>query len=155
MIEVRLFKASDAEQIARLYHDTIREVTIHDYTPQQVKAWAPDDLYFRNWVEVCSKRFTFVADDEGAIAGFSELEPSGHIDCFFCHKNYQRRGVGSLIYQATETKAIELSLKWLFVEASITAKSFFQSLGFTVVNTQNVTCRGEQFTNYKMEKFLK
>lgn len=154
MIKIRLFQASDADQIARLYHDTIREVNICDYTRQQVKAWAPDELYFRNWVEVCSNRFTFVADDEGAIAGFGELEPDGHIDCFFCHKNYQRRGVGSLIYQAIETKACELLLSQLFLEASITAKPFFESQGFSVIKKQEVACRGETFITYIMEKTL-
>ncbi len=154
-IKIRLFAAQDAEQIARLYHDTIREVNIRDYSSRQVKAWAPDDLYFRNWVEVCSNRFTYVADDEGAIAGFGELIPDGHIDCFYCHKNYQRRGVGSRIYRAIEAKAVELSLNRLFVEVSITAKPFFQHLGFSVIKQQQVAYRGEIFINYVMEKFLK
>jgi putative acetyltransferase len=88
------------------------------------------------------------------IAGFGELETNGHIDCFYCHKNYQRRGVGSQIYQAIEVKALELSMSRLFTEASITAKPFFQRLGFSVVKEQEVTRRGETFINYAMEKFL-
>jgi putative acetyltransferase len=137
-----------------LFNETIREVNICDYSTSQVKAWAPDDIYFRNWVEVCSSRFTYVADDEGVIAGFGELETNGHIDCFYCHKNYQRRGVGSQIYQAIEVKAFELSMNRLFTEASITAKPFFQRLGFSIVKEQEVTRRGETFINYAMEKFL-
>lgn len=154
MLKIRLFESQDAEQIAQLFHETVREVNIQDYSSNQVKVWAPDDIYFRNWVEVCSSRFTFVADDEGIIAGFGELETDGHIDCFYCHKNYQRRGVGSQIYQAIEAKANELSLSRLFVEASITAKPFFQRQGFSVVKEQEVTRRGETFINYVMEKFL-
>jgi putative acetyltransferase len=154
MIEIRLFETQDAEQIARLFHETVREINVHDYSSKQVRAWAPEDIYFRNWVEVCSSRFTYVADDEGAIVGFGELEPNGHIDCFYCHKNYQRCGVGRQIYQAIEAKAVELSLNRLFVEVSITAKPFFQRMGFSVVQKQEVTCRGESFVNYVMEKSL-
>ena len=154
MIKVRLFQTQDAEQIARLFNETIREVNICDYSTSQVKAWAPDDIYFRNWVEVCSSRFTYVADDEGVIAGFGELETNGHIDCFYCHKNYQRRTVGRQVYQAIEVKAFELSMNRLFTEASITAKPFFQRLGFSIVKEQEVTRRGETFINYAMEKFL-
>lgn len=153
-MQVRLFEPQDAEQIARLFHETVRQVNIRDYSVNQVNAWAPDDLYFRDWVKVCSNRFTYVADDQGVIAGFGELEPNGHIDCFYCHKNYQRCGVGSQIYRAIETKASELSLKRLFVEVSITAKPFFQHVGFTVVNEQRVSRRGETFVNYVMEKLL-
>jgi putative acetyltransferase len=153
-MEIRLFHPQDAEQIARLFHETVREVNIKDYSSAQVSAWAPDDIFFRNWAAVCSSRLTYVADDAGTIAGFGELELNGHIDCFYCHKNYQRQGVGSQICRAIEAKAIELGLKRLFTEASITAKPFFQRMGFAVLAAQQVSCRGEQFTNYAMEKVL-
>lgn len=153
-MKVRLFQTQDAEQVARLFHETVREINVRDYSNNQVEAWAPDDVQFRNWVKVCSNRFTYVADDDGVIAGFGGLEPNGHIDCFYCHKDYQRCGVGSRIYQAIEAKARELSLSRLFVEASITANPFFQCMGFGVVKEQDVTLRGETFINYAMEKFL-
>ncbi|MDX2212867.1 MAG: GNAT family N-acetyltransferase [Oculatellaceae cyanobacterium bins.114] len=153
-MQIRLFHPQDAEQIAQLFHDTIREVNSRDYSESQVKAWAPDNIHFRNWVEACSKRFTYVADDAGVIAGFGELEANGHIDCFYCHKDYQRQGVGSQIYAAIEAKAIALGLKYLFVEVSITAKPFFQQMGFAVVKEQQEPRRGELLTNFLMEKFL-
>jgi len=51
-------------------------------------------------------------------------------------------------------KAIELSLRTLTTEASITAKAFFQQMGFLILKEQEVTCRGEVFINYEMEKSL-
>ena len=154
MIKIRLFAPQDAEHVARLFHDTIHAVNSRDYSSSQVKAWAPEDIHFRDWAAVCSSRFTYIADDEGTIAGFGELEPNGHIDCFYCHKHYQRCGVGSQIYQCIEAKALELSVRRLFVEASITAKPFFQRMGFAIVKEQAVLCRGETLINYVMEKFL-
>ncbi|MBD1825888.1 GNAT family N-acetyltransferase [Cyanobacteria bacterium FACHB-DQ100] len=151
---IRLFRPEDAEQIAQLFHDTVREVNLRDYSIAQVQAWSPDDLNFRDWVTVCSSRFTYVAEEAGLILGFGELEVNGHIDCFYCHKNYQRRGIGRAIYQAIEAKARELDLDRLFTEASITAKPFFQSVGFTVIAEQQVFRRGGTFTNYRMEKNL-
>ena len=109
-IVIRLFDKQDAEHIAILFHQTVREVNLGYYSIDQVKAWAPDDIYFRDWVGVCSERFTFVADDNGTIAGFGELESNGHIDCFYCHKDYQRMGVGSKIYHAIEAKACEFKI---------------------------------------------
>jgi putative acetyltransferase len=153
-MKIRLFETRDAESIAQLFHDTVHTVNRRDYSSKQVEAWAPDNLHFRDWAAVCSSRFTFVADDEGVIAGFGELEPNGHIDCFYCHKNYQHCGVGRQIYEAIEAKAIELSLNRLFVESSITAKPFFERMKFSVVQEQKVTRRGETFVNYAMEKFL-
>lgn len=153
-MQIRLFQPKDADQIAQLFHDTVREVNLGDYSITQVNAWAPDDLYFRNWVEVCSSRFTYVAEASGVILGFGELEANGHLDCFYCHKDYQGQGVGRQIYRAIETKARELGLDRLFTEASITAKPFFQKQGFSVITEQQVIRRGETLINYRMEKFL-
>ena len=154
MINIRSFVAADAEPIARLFHETVREINIRDYSPSQVQAWAPDDLNFRDWVQRNETRWIYVADDRGAIAGFCELEPSGHIDCFYCHKNYQGRGVGRQLYQALETQAMNQSIHCLFVEASITAKPFFQKMGFRLLREQTVTVRGHQFINYAMDKAI-
>ena len=153
---IRLFQKQDSDQIARLFHDTVREVNIHDYSTAQVNAWAPDDLHIEEWSESCAKKFTYVAKEEdGEIIGFGQLEANGHIDCFFCHKDYQRCGVGTRLYRAIEAKALELRIEGLFVEASITARAFFKNRGFVVVKEQQVTIRGENFTNFAMDKSLK
>jgi UPF0176 protein len=151
---IRLFQEQDSDQIAQLFHDTIREVNIRDYSPTQVQAWAPDDLYFTDWTENCTSNFTYVAEEESKIIGFAQLETDGHIDCFYCHKEYQRCGVGTRLYRAIEAKALELKIERLFVEVSITARAFFKSRGFAVVKEQQVACRGEKLTNFVMEKSL-
>ncbi|MBW4691849.1 MAG: GNAT family N-acetyltransferase [Lyngbya sp. HA4199-MV5] len=153
-MKIRLFEKEDVEKVARLFHETVREINCRDYSSAQVNAWAPDDIHFRAWETICSSHFTYVADDEGAIAGFGELEPNGHIGCFYCHKDYQGCGVGRRIYQAIEAKALALGLNHLMVEASITAKPFFQRMGFSMVQEQEVSCRGKRFINYRMEKWL-
>jgi putative acetyltransferase len=153
-MQIRLFNHQDTEQIAQLFHQTVREVNIRDYSNNQVAAWAPDNIYFRDWAKICSERFTYVADDQGIIAGFGELEFKGHIDCFYCNKNYQRMGVGSKIYSAIEAKAYELGINRLYTEVSITAKGFFLSKGFSIITEQQVELRGENFVNYAMEKLL-
>ena len=137
---IRLFKNEDSDRIAQLFHGTIREVNIRDYSLGQVQAWA--------------NKFTYVADEEGEIIGFAQLESNGHIDCFFCHKDYQRCGVGTRLYRQIEAKAIELKIERLFVDVSITARAFFKSRGFAVIKEQQIVCRGEKFTNFGMEKKL-
>ncbi|MGH2415760.1 MAG: hypothetical protein ACRDEA_19130 [Microcystaceae cyanobacterium] len=38
LMEIRLFRTQDTEQIAQLFHETVREVNIRDYSNNQVKA---------------------------------------------------------------------------------------------------------------------
>jgi putative acetyltransferase len=153
-MEIRRFQPDDGEQIAQLFHETVREVNRRDYSEAQVRAWAPDDLHFRDWVAVCGGCLTYVAVIDGAIAGFAELEPNGHIGCFYCHKKYQRCGVGRKLYATLEKHALDLQLNQLWTEVSITAKPFFEHMGFIVVREQEVYCRGAQFVNYAMQKSL-
>jgi N-acetylglutamate synthase-like GNAT family acetyltransferase len=154
MIKIRLFQREDTEYIAKLFHETVRNINIQDYSPAQVKAWAPDHLNFKNWQADCLNQFTYVAEKDGHIVGFGQLASNGHIDCFYCDKAYQRCGIGRQIYQAIHQQALSLGITYLFVEASITALPFFRNLGFTVVKEQLVYCRGERLTNYAMEKIL-
>jgi len=88
------------------------------------------------------------------VVGFGELEGNAHINHFFVHHHHQRRGVGNRIYAAIEAEARKLNLPRLFTEASITARPFFDRMGYQMVQEQTVTCRGQVFTNYVMEKRL-
>lgn len=153
-MEIRLFEPEDTKQIAQLFHDTVRQINIQDYSKKQVEAWSPEDLNFRDWLDICSSRFTYVAIANEQVIGFSVLEADGHIDCFYVHHQYQRQGVGRKIYQAIEIKARELKLTRLYTEASITAKPFFINQGFIVIKQQQVFCRGVAFINFLMDKFL-
>ena len=42
----------------------------------------------------------------------------------------------------------------LFVEASLTARPFFERYGFTELARQTVVCRGVEMDNYRMELAL-
>jgi putative acetyltransferase len=178
LIVVRHYNAEDeheARQIANLFHHTVRTVNRRDYSPEQVRAWAPDDMWAtRNWTNALTtsatpglQKQTFVAalsrpannnnavQGDQLIVGFGELESNGHIDCFYCHADFQGQGVGRFLYQAIEAHAqTEWGLDRLHVEASITARPFFQRLGFVTLLDQNVSCRGVVMTNYKMSKNL-
>lgn len=153
-MNIRRFNPSDIDQIAQLFHDTIRTVNLGDYTEEQVKAWAPDDIYFRDWEAKCVSKYTLVAEKNGIITGFAQLEGDGHIDCFYCHKDFQGLGVGRLLCNGIEKEAQNHGLRRLFVEASITAKPFFLKMGFSTIEEQIVKTRGAEFTNFRMEKYL-
>jgi putative acetyltransferase len=151
-MNVRKYEIADTQQIVQLFYDTVHQVNIRDYTKAQVDAWAPADINMEIWMKSLSSKLTFVAEDGGIIAGFGELETNGHIDCFYCHKDFQRQGVGTQILEHIESKAKDLGIKKIFTEASITAKPFFESQKFIVIKNQEVERRGEKLINFVMEK---
>jgi putative acetyltransferase len=152
MATLRPYRPDDAPVLLELFRDTIRRVNAPDYDPDQIRAWASDDIDPARWADRFGGRFVTVADRDGRPAGFAELEPDGHVDRFYVAADCQRRGTGRVMMAALVAEARRLGLGRMFTEASITAKPFFESQGFAVLAPQVVTCRGQEFVNYRMER---
>jgi putative acetyltransferase len=153
-MKIRTYEISDAQELMQLFYDTVHEVNIQDYTPEQVNAWAPANMNIEAWTKGFENRFVYVVEAQDTIAGFGELEADGHIARFFCHKNFQRQGVGTQILEQIELKAKSLGLRRLFTEASLTARPFFKSKGFVVLCQEEVERRGQRLPRFQMEKAL-
>ncbi len=154
MITLRPYRPDDAPALLALFRDTIRRVNSRDYSPTQIAAWASDDIDVAAWRGRFTGRFVAVAEEAGRPVGFADLEPDGHIDRFFISADHQRRGIGWQLLAAVVAEARRVGLARLFTEASITARPFFESQGFAVLTPQMVTCRGVEFTNYRMQRVL-
>ena len=101
---VREFIDADTDPLLDLFRDSVRNIARKDYSEEQVHAWAPDDLDRQSWASKCASRQTFVAELDGALAGFGDLEADGHVDMMFVHSRFQRRGVASLLLAQIESK---------------------------------------------------
>ena len=152
---IRLYEPEDLDGLIRLFHASVRRIAIKDYTEDQVKAWAPDEADRERWASRRASRPTWVAEIDGALAGFTDLEPDGHVDMMFVHPDHQGRGVAGALLRQVEAEAARLGLDRLFTEASITARPFFERKGFRVIAPQTVSVRGQDMTNYRMEKGLR
>ncbi|MEH2396080.1 GNAT family N-acetyltransferase [Nostoc sp.] len=106
------------------------------------------------WIKSLANKFTYVAEEQGKIIGFGELEANAHIDRFYCHKDFQRNGIGKNILEQLESKAKVLGIEKLFTQASITAKPFFESQNFLVLKQQEVELRGQKLINFIMAKSI-
>jgi GNAT superfamily N-acetyltransferase len=153
-VQVRDYKQSDAAAITRLFYETVRSINLQDYSLQQVEAWAPSVPGPDIWHSRMKERCTLVAEENGEIIAFTELERDGHLDMFYCRRDVIRRGVGRLLYEAIELKAAELGLGRIFTDASITARPFFEHCGFITLRMKTVTRGGIELSNFRMEKRL-
>ena len=91
---------------------------------------------------------------KGKIVGFAEYEPSGHVDCFYVHHEHQRLGIGKVLLQWIETELQKQNVHRLYAEVSVTARAFFESRGFTVVEERNAEYMEVSIKLYLMEKYL-
>jgi putative acetyltransferase len=153
-VVIRPYVPDDVDACAALFTRTVRAVASRDYDTDQLRAWAPDEIDRERWAARLGGRPTFVATIGGEMAGFSDLEPDGHIDMLFVHADHQGRGVAAALLAHVEAQAVALRLGRLFTEASITARGFFERQGFRVIAAQDVEVRGQTLRNYRMEKRL-
>ncbi len=153
-IRVRRYEPSDLQAVVEVLRASVRRVARRDYTETQVLAWAPEEVDWEARARRHSSRPTWVAEVEGRVAGFADLEPDGHVDFMYVDPDHQRVGVASALLRTIESAARELGVPRLHAEVSITARPFFAGQGFRLVAEQSVAVRGEVLTNYRMEKSL-
>ncbi len=154
MITIRPYVIADAKALWLLFFNTVRTVNSRDYSQKQVEAWAPDNFDFDIWQQRMAGIQPFVAEIDGVIVGYTDLQASGLIDHFFCHHHYQGKGVGKALTQYVISTAIKRAIPRLYSEVSITAKPFYEHYGFTVVREQTITVRGQNMNNVILEKWL-
>ena len=71
---------------------------------------------------------------------------------FYVHPDWQRCGVWRLLYRRIEGIARRQGHRHLTADVSITARPFFESMGFTVARQQAVSRGGVTLTNFAMIK---
>lgn len=152
---IRPFEPADADTLADLFHASVRQVGIRHYSPEQVAAWSPARPDPARYVDRTRGRTVLVAVDEhGAVAGYGDLEPDGHIDHLYCRPDRVGTGVGSTLYAGLEAAADQAGMPALFVEASEGARGFFARQGFRLDGRDDFVLNGVALHNYRMLKRL-
>lgn len=152
MITIRSFETKDVAITWDLKFNTIRNINIRDYSVAQTNAWAPDNLDMNVWQKRVSTMKPFIAELNGKVVGFADLQNDGYIDHFFCHSEYQGFGVGRALMEHILKIGNSKGVSRFYSEVSLTARAFYEHFGFNVINEQQVKINNEILTNFVMEK---
>ncbi len=148
---LRLFKPKDAESLADVYRDAVRTIGSQAYTEQQVSVWAlyPDDIEFRARL---SLGVTVVAEEEGRVVAFGQLEPDDHLAFIYCLGSHCRRGIASAIYRELEAHAFQKGVVRIHTEASRISRPFFSNHGYEIIEVETASRFGVEFERFRMAK---
>jgi putative acetyltransferase len=139
------------EAIIVLFQRSVCEVASHDYSPAQVAAGAPAGADLCAWSKRLADGGVFVCTRKEQIVGFARIDSEGCVDLLYVDPDYQRQGVGRELMAQVFSWAANRGLPGLHSEVSVTARPFFEHMGFRVVRPQVVERRGVRFENFVME----
>lgn len=151
---IRRFQPGETRALFEVYYSAIHLAASRDYTPEQIKAWAPADLDKDLWAAKMVEIKPFVADINGEIVGYADAQPSGYIDHFFVSGYHQRECVGKLLMSAIHDEAASLGLTELTSDVSRTAQPFFRKFGFSIIEQRTPEVRGVIIPNAFVRKVL-
>ena len=144
---------SDGPLLAAIFQDSIETLAEEDYDAGQRAAWAAqaDEPEF---LAGLTAALTLVATMDGSPVGFIAMEKDGRIAQLYVHSALARHGVGSLLLNAVEKLAGAREIKALAVDASDTAKPFFDAKGFEAKHRQTAEIGDYYIGNTRMTKTL-
>lgn len=154
MVTLRPYRVEDAATLLELFRNTVQQVNSADYSPEQIRAWASDEIVLSDWSKRFEGRLAYVAERDSLPVGFTDMTSHGHIDRFFVSSKHQRCGIGRALLARVIHDAQQLGLHSVNADVSITARPFFEAHRFRVLTQQTVQSRGVDFINFRMERTI-
>jgi putative acetyltransferase len=153
-LALRPFLPDDAPLLREIFRDSIADLTDEDYTVAQQEAWASaadDEAAFGKKL---ASQLTLVSTLEGSAVGFASLASGAKIDMLYVHPAAAGQGVGSLLIDALEKLAGSRGAAKLIVDASDSARGFFEKRGYVAQQRNTVSVGDEWLANTTLHKQL-
>jgi putative acetyltransferase len=154
-MNLRPYQPADLPGVIDVYTASIRTLAAPYYSPEQLVAWAPDQPDVARWEARLAALSLFVAEIDGALAGFSAYTLAGYQDFLYTHPAFARRGVATRLYLQTESVLRAAGVQKITTHASLAARPFFEHHGFQVDVEECVECRGAFLRRFAMHKELR
>jgi putative acetyltransferase len=149
---IRRFREGDEPALFRVFSSSIRTIASRDYTPEQVEAWAPEDVDWAVWNTRIRGINPFVAVRDDEVVGYADVQANGYIDHFFVSGAHARQGIGQLLMNRLIQEATDQQYEELTSHVSKTAELFFAHNGFEVIERRHSVSRGVGLPNTLMRR---
>jgi len=153
-LAMRPMLPTDVPLLAEIFRASIEELTMDDYSEAQQQAWASTADDIAEFGAKLAGDLTLVATFGGAAVGFASLADNTRIDMLYVHPAAAGQGAAAMLCDALEKLAAARGAKALSVEASDTARGFFEKRGFTARTRNTISLGDEWLANTTLEKKL-
>lgn len=159
LVVIREMRPKDAQAFLEVHHAAVRGIAVKDYPLAVIEAWAPmpvtEDAI--EWVRANpDKEFRLIAEIAGRVVGIgAAVFESVELRACYVAPDAGRKGVGSALVKKIEHAAREQGAPRLELDSSLTAESFYRTIGYEVVERgEHVLGNGQRMACVKMRKEL-
>jgi putative acetyltransferase len=151
---LRPLLAEDAAVVVEIFRKSITALTGDDYSEAQRAAWASAADDVAAFARKLGRQLTLVATMSGSPVGFASLEGRDRIDMLYVHPGAAGHGAGSMLADALERLAGGRGAEKLTVDASDTARGFFEKRGYVAQQRNSISMGDEWLANTTLAKQL-
>jgi len=147
-VPIRIATSVDIQALSALMIESIRETNFNDYSPEDL------ELTYQNFTpakveEKMQVRDMFVYEEEKRVVGTISLE-GDILHSLFVKPSLQGKGIGHQLVDHIENLAKMMGYNKIYLSSSITAKPFYERLGYAVVEFE----KRPFGSTWRMEKAL-
>lgn len=153
-IQIRCFEEGDELALRHVFYSAIHQLAQADYSPEQLAAWAPAHYDEQAWRARMRGINPYVAEVDGRIVAYADLQPDGYIDHFFVAGSAGGAGVGGALMRHIYAVAEETGIAELRAHVSLTAQPFFKYFRFELLEHRMPVVRGIPLANALMRSFV-
>jgi putative acetyltransferase len=153
-LRLRPYTAADADATLAVFRRAIRTTAARDHSAEQLAAWAPNEVDEGVWDTRRRERRTVVAEDDGRVVGFTDVDATGYVDMMYVDPDAGRRGVATALLAWAVEEATRAGAVSVRTHASITARPFFEAHAFRVDEVRHPVRNGVVFENFAMSRPL-
>jgi putative acetyltransferase len=153
-LALRPFLPADTPLLAEIFRAAIAQLTADDYSESQQEAWASAAKDEAEFGKELAGQLTLIAMLEGSPVGFASLEGKDKIAMLYVHPAVIGQGVGRILVDALEKLAGGRGVAKLSVDASDSARGFFEKRGYVAQQRNTVSLAGEWLANTTLQKQL-
>ncbi|WP_455672402.1 GNAT family N-acetyltransferase [Phocaeicola sp.] len=152
---IREAQQSDAIELKELFQNTVLVINRHDYSQAEVEDWASCGGNLSAIEDRIKTHYFIVAvNQQSQIVGFSSITPQGYLHSMFVHKDFQSKGIATMLLEEIERYAIAAGIIRITSEVSLTARPFFEKKGYVVEEEQKRKANQLSLTNFRMARDL-
>ncbi|MBR4446199.1 MAG: GNAT family N-acetyltransferase [Solobacterium sp.] len=137
----RLFDHDDAEEVSALIRHTLRTASIREYSSEYIEALC-QRMRAEDMIQRAAQGHFHVAEQDGTIIACGGIayhwddQKTSILLNIFVHPKQQKTGMGKAVVEKLEEDEIYRKTNKTVLHASISARTFYERLGYTAVTGQ-------------------